>query len=243
MLPDDVRLGTVFAVEFDPVSHWFAVAASMVVSWVKSGRRAGWVAMARPREDVRNDLARLGVNVLESERAGMLLVDDWHSATLGLEPVSGLANEIVEGEGGPYNRILSLKVSDWSVHFLKMVKEGLKDVGDDWPLGALAIADSISPALRFNDEKPYLEWLENRVNPWQRRSMGVTFQGVVSGLHSELFYKRMENTADGVMDVKVMEREDQTKNYLRIRGFKGQRYDSSWHEIDIKSNGEAILSS
>ncbi len=228
-------------VEFDPVSQWFAVATSIVANWVRGGRRAGWAAMARPREEIRSDLARFGLNVLERERANMLLVDDWHSATLGLETAAGVAGERVEGEGGPYNRMQSLKVSDWSVHWLKMVKEGLRDVGDDWPPGALTMADSISPALRFNEEKPYLEWVENRVNPWQRRQRGVTFQGVVSGIHSDLFYKRMENAADGVIDVKVIEREEQAKSYLRIRGLKGQTCDTRWHEIQIKPNGEAVL--
>lgn len=229
-------------VEFDPVSHWFAVATSIVANWVKSGRRATWAAMARPREEIRSDLARLGLNVLDSEKSAMLLVDDWHSATLGLETSQGITVERVEEEGGPYNRIRSLKVSDWSVHFLKIAKEGSKDVGDDWPPGNLGIADSLSPALRFNEEKPYLEWLENRVNPFQRRMRGVTFEGVVSGVHSDLFYKRMENAADGVIDVKVIEREEQAKSYLRIRGLKGQTCDTRWHEIQIKPNGEAVLS-
>ena len=240
ILTDGVRPGTIFVVEFDPVSQWFAVAVSIVARWVKSGRRAGWVAMARPREEIRSDLARLGLNVLESERANLLLVDDWHSATLGLES-SRDSQERVQGEGGPYNRINSLKVSDWSVHFLKMAKEGLRDVGDDWPPGGLTLADSLSPALRFNEEKPYLEWIENRVNPSQRSQRGITFQGVLSGLHSSSFYTRIENAADGVLDVRVMEREEQAKNYLRIRGLKGQRHDARWHQIEIRANGEAIL--
>jgi len=38
-----------------------------------------------------------------------------------------------------------------------------------------------------------------------------------------------------------MERDDEVKNLLRIRSLKGQPHDTRWHEIEIKPNGEAVL--
>ncbi len=70
---------------------------------------------------------------------------------------------------------------------------------------------------------------------------GVTLQGFIRGIHSEWLYKRMEAASDGVIDVRVMEREEEAKNFLRVRSLKGQPHDSRWHEIKIKSNGEATL--
>ena len=160
---------------------------------------------------------------------------------MGLEPTSGdTIQEIQERTGASYERIQSLKVADLSVQWLKGMKSG-SEPGVTLPPGSLVIAESISPGLRFNEEKAYLEWFENRVNPSERKGKRVTLQGIVRGIHNDSFYRRMENAADGVIEVRVMERDEEAKNLLRIRGLKGQRHDARWHEIEIKPNGEAIL--
>ena len=61
------------------------------------------------------------------------------------------------------------------------------------------------------------------------------------GLHSESFYKSLEGMFDGLIEVRVVEQDNEIKNTLRIRNLKGQPHDSRWHEIQIKSNGEATL--
>lgn len=242
LIPGGIRLGTVLLVEFDADSEWFAVAATILVGWVKNGSRAIWYAEASPREEVRNHLAALGLNVVDSESARMLLVEDWYSATLGLEPtVAGVVVEQVQGEGGPYDRMRSMRVADWSLWSLKGLKEASRDGDDDWGPGVLEVADSISPAMRFNEEKPYLEWHENRTRELYRRHRHIGLFGVVRGLHSDQFYKRMEIATDGVIDIRVMEDEGVVKNLLRVRSLKGQPHDTRWHEVQIKPNGEAVI--
>jgi len=95
--------------------------------------------------------------------------------------------------------------------------------------------------LRFNEENAYVEFLRTRGLPNERRAGRIHLSGLVLGVHSESFYKRMENACDGVIEIRVMERGDEAKNLLRVRSLKGQRHDSRWHEIEIKPNGEAIL--
>ena len=58
---------------------------------------------------------------------------------------------------------------------------------------------------------------------------------------SQWFYKRMEAPSDGVIDIRVMQHEGIAKNFLRVRSLRGQPHDAAWHEIEIKSNGEATL--
>ena len=197
--------------------------------------------MARPREEIIADLANLGV---VPSKTGEFTVDDWYSATFTggrLESAAQHSGSLFEPiEGG--SRVRSLKVADLSLQWLKETKGKLSPdvIGED-PPGTLIVAESISPLLRFNDEKAYLEWVENRLDPGLRRSKYITLQGIVRGIHSEVFYKRMENAADGVIEVRVLERDEQAKNLLRIRGLKGKRYDARWHAIEIKPNGEALI--
>jgi len=70
----------------------------------------------------------------------------------------------------------------------------------------------------------------------------IHLEGFVRGLHSESFYKRIEAACDGVVDVRVLEQDGVLKNVLRLRTLKGQPHDTRWHEIEIKPNGEAVLS-
>ena len=137
----------------------------------------------------------------------------------------------------------SLKVADLSVQWLKDMKQGFEPSGvfETWPPGSLTVAESMSPALRFNEEKPYLEWRISRDNPNLRKARRISLAGVVRGVHTESFYKQLESDVDGVIDLRVMERNEEWKNFLCIRSLKGQLHDARWHEIQIKRNGEATF--
>jgi KaiC/GvpD/RAD55 family RecA-like ATPase len=134
-------------------------------------------------------------------------------------------------------------VADLSVEWLKDMKEGFKpeDVSETWPPGALAVWESSSEMLRFNEEDPFLEWVISRAAPNERRAKRIHFTGIVRELHSVAFYKRLESALDAVIELRVMERGDEAKNMLRVRSLKGQPHNARWHEIEIKPNGEAML--
>ena len=144
-------------------------------------------------------------------------------------------------EGGIRSR--SLKVADLSVEWLKDMKQGFQpwDIVETWPPGALSVHESISQTLRFNEEKPFLEFTSSRVKPNERRAKRMDLTGVFRGVHTDSFYKQLEGVVDGVVELRVMERDEEAKNLLRIRSLKGQPHDARWHEIQIKRNGEATL--
>jgi len=76
-----------------------------------------------------------------------------------------------------------------------------------------------------------------------RRDKRINLEAFVRGLHSEAFYKRVEATCDGVIDIRLLEEDGILKNVLRVRTLKCQPHDNHWHEIEIKPNGEAFLTS
>jgi len=241
LIPNGVKLGTIFLVEFDPESQWLAVAVTITAGYLLAGGRVSYSALLRPPETVRENLLALGVDVSTASGEGRFALDDYYSATLTGGKLDGGPSVVERIEGG--TRARSLKVADLSVQFLKDMKQDLESgvAWENWPPGALTIVESDSQMLRFNDEKPYLEWAISRVNPSIRRAKRIYFEGFVRGIHTESFYKRLESDADGVIDLRVMERDEEAKNLLRVRSLKGQPHDARWHEIQIKPNGEATL--
>lgn len=245
LIPNGVKLGTMFAVEFDPDSQWLTVATTMAAKCLQAGGRLEYTIFARSPEAVKENLTALGVDVFAAIKDKHLVIDDFYTATLtGGRIDSAPEKEIVESiEGG--RRARSLNAIDLSVAWLKLSKSGSypDDVAKSWPAGALAITDSVSEAMRFNQEDPFLEYLISRVIPNDRRAKRIVFAGYARGVHTESFYKRLESAMDGVIDLRVVEHGDEVKNLLRVRSIKGQTHDTRWHEIEIKRNGEAALTS
>ncbi len=245
LIPGGIRAGTILLVEFDPESQWFAVATTIAAKVLQHGGNVAFNALARPAEDIEHELSTLGVDVPKAFEESRLSINDWYSATLSggrIEPLAPGANVVESTSKG--SKFLSLKVQDLSVELLKdskSSKESSHIYSVIWPAGTLNILDSLSICLRFNEEKAYAEYLETRQNPQQRKMQRITIMGLVRGIHSDWFYKRMEAASDGVVDLQVMEREGKMRNFLRVRGIRGLPHDSSWHLIEIKPNGEAEL--
>jgi len=240
LVPDGIKLGTIFLVEFDPESQWLAVATTIAAGYLREGGRVIYGAQLRSSETVKENLLALGLDVAAATSQGRFNLNDWYSATLTGGRLEGPSiSEPIEGG----NRMRSLKVADLSVQWLKDMKQGPESssLSETWPPGALNILESSSQMLRFNEERPYLEFTISRLHPILRRAKRIHLKGVVRDIHTESFYKQLESDVDGVIDVRVMDRDEEAKNFLRIRSLKGQPHDARWHEIEIKPNGEAIL--
>lgn len=245
LIPDGIRPSTIFLVEFDPESQWFAVATTMISEVLKSGGNAAVHAFARPPEDMENDLYSLGVDVESAFKEGRLQINDFHTATLSggrVEPLPPGARPFENTPKG--TKWLSLKIQDLSVEFLKdskLPREASQLYRTTWPAGTLNVADSFSPFLRFNDEKSSADYLESRVYTEQRKAQRITLLPFVRGIHGDWFYKRMESASDGVIDIRTAEQDDKVRSTLRVRSLRGQPHDSGWRVIDIRPNGEAVL--
>lgn len=244
LIPDGIEAGTVFNVEFDPDSQWLAVATTIGARYLQTGGRVGYVSAMRPPEAVKKDLAKLDIDVSAAIAERRLNVDDWYTATLTggrittEQEKTGLLEPI---DGG--TRVRSIKVADLSVEWLRLSKEGPRpfDVIETWPPGALTIFDSLTEVTRFNEENSYLEYAITRGWTNERKAKRIRIGGVARGVQAESFYKRLEGASDGIIDLRVMERDDEAKNFLRVRSLKGQPHDARWHEIELKPNGETML--
>lgn len=192
LIPDGIKPGTLFVVEFDPDSQWLAVAATITAGYLRAGGRVAYHAENRPPETVKENLLALGVDVSAAAREGRFVLYDWYSAMLTGGRLEGGGSSVFEPIEGGY-RARSLKVADLSVQWLKDMKRGpeSRDVVETWPPGALVVAESESQMLRFNEEKPYLEWIISRVFTNERRAKRINLAGVFRGVHTESFYKQL----------------------------------------------------
>jgi len=245
LIPDGIKAGTEFAVEFDPSSQWIAVATTIAAEYLQAGGRVAYVTTTRSPEAAKEALSNLGVNVPAAIKEGRLTVDDWYTATLTggrIDTEPGKASLVEPLEGGGL-RLRSLKVADLSVEWLKASKDGWQsqDVAETWAPGALGIFESNTEVLRFNEENPFVEFYLSRVLPNERRAKRIGFGGLATGIHSQTLYKRLENAVDGIVEVTVMERDGEAQDFLRVKSLKGQPRDARWHKIEIKLNGEATL--
>ena len=110
-----------------------------------------------------------------------------------------------------------------------------------WPPGALGIFESFTEFLRFNEENAAVELCLSRWLPNERRAKRIHLIGIATGIHSETLYRRLENGLDGTIELRVLERNDEAQDSLRVKSLKGQPHDNRWHRIEIKQNGEAVL--
>jgi KaiC/GvpD/RAD55 family RecA-like ATPase len=67
--------------------------------------------------------------------------------------------------------------------------------------------------------------------------------GLLRGVLSDWAQKRLEGAADGIIDFKVEEAGNVTRDLIRIRSMRGVGFDREWHEFKISENLEVSLQS
>lgn len=235
---EDLTLGQIpqgsnLLVEYDPASQWYNAHMTIAAGWLKTGGRIIYHIAAQPLDGLRSQLVRLGLNLRELETGGVieaaLVINDWYTATLGRVPQS---TEVA---------IDSLKIADLSIFWGKGERETEVTHPSGPPGPVLRIVDNASCLARFNDERPWVEFILNRVIPRAQKWKQITIVGLIKGVHSEWVYKTLEGAVDGIMDFEVHEMADETQDLVRLRSMRTVGHDRRWHQIRIGQNFEIAL--
>ena len=223
-----IPAGSNLLVEFDPSSQWYNAHVSIAAGWLQTGGKVMYHIAAQPPERVRDQLKRLGIdNVEELERdkeRPTLALNDWYSATLSPRKY--------EDTDDFTRRFGSLKAADLSINWAKGEElaemRGLLD-----PLGqpALRIVDNASSLTRFNDERTWIEFILTRLIPRATKWKQFAIVGLIEGLHSEWVYKTLEGASDGVIDFRIEEKGEETRDVMRIRSMRNVGFDRKWHQL------------
>ncbi len=203
-------------VEYDPASQWYNASLTMAAGWLKSGGVVDYNATAQSVASIRLKLKRFGLDVDALERENKLELWDWYTATLGKKSNEKLAMD-------------SLKVGDLSINISKT------ELGDTSRPARLGIRDNASTLARFNDEKAWVEFELTRPVLVAALHKSLAIRGVVKGVHSDWVYKRFEDAYDGIIDFRLDESSDPSRNLMRIRAMRDVGFDGRWHTLKIEN--------
>ena len=232
MLSEPLPAGSNLLVEYDAASQWYRASLNIAREWLRAGGEVGYNVAAQRPENLRSQLTKAGLNVKELETDGKLEIWDWYSATLGQKS----PEKFVGASTG-------LKAADLSIAIAKETKSFLSGV--DSGMGGnpeyLRIWDNCSVMARFNDDKAWVEFLVTRIFPSAFYTKSTLIVGVIRGVHNDWVYRQLEEAADGVIDFKIEEIGEETRDVVRIRSMRNVAFDRRWHRLKIGENFEVKL--
>jgi len=218
--------GSNILVEFEPTSQWFPASVTIAAEWLAQNGKISYSAMAQPPSRVREALVRFGIDCAKLETGKqdyeILRIWDYNTPALGMKSTEKL-------------QMPSLKVADISIHF---IKEQFKREPDP---GRMMVVDDYSTYSRFNEEKSWVEFLLTRDFPLGSKMQAHNIGGLMKGMHSGWVYNRLEEAADGVVDLKIEEEGKTVRDMIRIRSLRNVHFDREWHSLKVGEKFEVSL--
>jgi KaiC/GvpD/RAD55 family RecA-like ATPase len=231
LLKAPLQAGKTILVEYDPTSAWYQASITITSAWLKAGGVVTYNVASQPPNNIRSQLAQLGLDVAQLEANDKLRVFDWYTATLGRKSDEKYA-------------FYSLKAADLSVLYAKYMmatEDGINLMtpvpSPDW----LRILDDASCLARFNEEKSWVELFRTRMIPISSLWTSTGIGGVIKGVHSDWVYKNLEAACDGVVDFKLDESAEEARTLIRVRSMRNVGFDARWHPLRIGENSDVSL--
>lgn len=226
---EPIPAGSWLLVEYTGASRWYNACFTIAAGWLKTGGKVSYTDYSFPPEKLRSQLTLLGLKTEELEKKDRLRIWDFYACQLGQKSKEKLC-------------IDSLKVADLSILFSRQVMAGHPDLGreaygPEW----LRIGDNGSALGRFNDEKAWVDFRLTRDIPTGSSTKSTAIVGFIKGLHSNWAYEQLEAAADGIIDFKLDETGEETRNFIRLRSMRNVDFDSRWHPIRLTQEFEVIL--
>ncbi len=209
-------------VEFDPASQWYNASVNIAAGWLGTEGTVDYIVTVQPPDNIRSQLNKLGLDVKELEARNKLIIRDSYTVSLGQKSKEKYATA-------------SLKVAELSIELSKLLKDPPKEPHH------LTIVDDESSLARFNDEKAWVEWVLTRAFPRATLRKEISIRGIIRGVHSDWVYKRLEASADGIIDFHLNERNKATVELMRIRSMRNVAYDKEWHQLKVGENFEVTF--
>ncbi len=217
-----IPAGSNLLVEYDPASQWYNASITITAGHLRTGGSVNYSVAAQSPDHVRAQLKQLRLDVDALEKEEKLRIIDWYTATLGQRSKEKHAVD-------------SLKAADLSILVSKLTKAA------PFSPGVLRILDNRSTLARFNDEKIWVEFELSRLFPRAPAWKSTAIIGLIKGFHTDWAFKALEAAADGIIDFKLEESGEETKNIIRIRTMRNVSFDSRWHQLKIGKNFEVTL--
>ena len=229
MIPDGIEYGATLLVEFKPDSLWYETSLTIAAQVLRHRAKTYYHAFAQSPKVVRESLIRLGLDVENLERDGLLKIIDSYTTQTGLgQPEAQFTLEHQPSVS------LSTKLTDWSIDQAKSIKSGYPEEKKRW----VHIDDNFSVLNRYNQESAIIDWVRTRDIPENRASEMIVFHSLLLGVASESFCNQMEVLHDIIIDFQSVERGEEIEHQVRVRLVRGKQVDSRWRRLQVRENGE-----
>jgi KaiC/GvpD/RAD55 family RecA-like ATPase len=199
---------------------WHDASLSIATQALREGIRTVFHVFTRFPEEVRADFARHGLDAKRLEEDDKLRISDTYTKQTGLG-----------------SREESMKVSDWSIGWMKALKADIPEAEKRW----LHIDDDTSVVLQYNKEEECIDLWRTRLIPYFRASETVVLWGFLTEAASIGFYRKLESLCDGIVSFRSEEKEGRIEQYVRVSALRGARYDSRWRKLELLDNGEVAV--
>lgn len=221
--------GSNLLVEFDAGSNWHNASITIAAGCLRNGNPVAYNVAAQPPENIRARLKLLGLNPDDLEREEKLEIWDWYTSSLG--------------QSSSEKSIPSLKMTELSIEASAIVRKGAISTVEnpiptsDW----IRIVDDYTTLARFNDEKAFVEYTLSREFPKAPKTGSMGIYGLLKGVLSDCVYRRIEASADGVIEFRLDESGDEALDLIRLRNMRNITFNRRWHRLKIDRKFEVTL--
>lgn len=190
---------------------------SLANSFLQNNLGCLYVSIDRAPLDIRNDMLRLGTDAWKMESQKRLAFVDGYGWLAGRSDehfhVESLAN---------------------LAEFLFLIESAIESLHRR-AAGALIILDSISPLPLYNPEVDVIKFLQSLSARIKVRNDLAIFVAQ-SGVHAQEFYNSLAFLADGVFDMKLLEKKGKPSRRFRIRNLRFMAHSMKWMNYIIDSD-------
>lgn len=230
LAPGAFQYGMTCVVEFDPQSLWHEISLAIAAQAMRHGAKVEFHIFQRTPKEIRKALGRRGLDIDRLERANLFRVMDSYTTTTPLTgPPEGKTETLLSGK--------SPDVTDWTKTIKQRMRDGFEEAEKRW----LHIDDNETILLQFNTEEAILNGWRTTFVPMAKSRELLILHALVTGIASESFYRKTEAMADAIIDFRVKEEGESLENYVRLRTLRETKFDSTWHRVELKSDGEIIV--
>lgn len=231
LVPDGFDYGMNLLVEFDSRSIWYETSLTIAARALMDGVRTDYHTFSHYPTEVLQELTKRGLDAERLQEDGTLGIIDSYTAQLGFGPPR-------KPIGRVHFQTQSLKIPDWSIAYSQEMKEVATPESEK---RRLHVDDNTSVLLQYNEEKTAIDWLRTRLVPMARGRELTLLHALLTGVHSEAFYRQLESIVEGIIELRSEEINSGVEHFIRIRTMRGKNYDSRWHKLELLRNGEVAL--
>ncbi len=208
--------GKVLVGLYEPSAQWLSLILTLASELLRRGYVVGITTLTTPPSQIRKQLATALPNLKEHETAKRFTLIDWYTWMTG-------------GRSTERRSVDSLGLAQFNVQDSKFQRE-------DSPLYDFVGADNISAFLKYNDERPFMQWLDKTVAR-MRELKGIRLYGFIKRFHSDTFYANLEAMADGVIELDNREKGRRLGSAIRLKSIKGIQHPTEWRTLRMANSG------